>query len=151
MVKVVLVLKSPGVVLQGYNVTPEFKIELHNRDSYLLREIHAFFRVGSFSEYEDLNKVIYSVQSYRDLSNVIIPHFDKYPLITQKQADYLLFKQAIELLNLKSQSDIDGIQSIIGLKASMNLGLSDKLMNEFPSVISTIRPVVKFEGIPNPN
>jgi hypothetical protein len=33
----------------------------------------------------------------------------------------------------------------------MNLGLSDKLMNEFPNVISAIRPAVNFEGIPDPN
>jgi len=87
---------------------------------YLLREIHAFFGVGNITENENLNNVIYSVQSRRDLTNVIIPHFDQYPLITQKKADYLLFKQAIEMLNLNVQSDISGIQDIIGLKAAIN-------------------------------
>jgi len=34
---------------------------------------------------------IYSVQSLKDLTEVIIPHFIKYPLLTQKQADFCLF------------------------------------------------------------
>jgi len=38
------------------------------------------------------------VNSLKDLIEVIIPFFDKYPLITQKQGDYILFKQAIELI-----------------------------------------------------
>lgn len=126
---------------------------MHNRDSYLLREIHIFFGVGNINEYENLNKIVYSVQSFRDLANVIIPHFDQYPLITQKIADYLLFKQAIELLSLNIQSDIGKLYEIIGLKAGMNSGLSDKLKHEFLNVISAKRPVpvVNFTKIPNPN
>src|SRR5690606_41852970 len=98
----------------------EFRIELHNRDSFLLREIHAFFGVGNIIEIEKSNRIIYSVQSRLDLINVIIPHFDQYPLITQKKADYLLFKQAVAMLNLNIQSDISGIQDIMRLKAAMN-------------------------------
>ena len=81
---------------------PEFKIELHSRDLLLLRKIHSFFGVGTVYEREDRNMVYYSVQSARAITNIIIPHFDKYPLITQKKADYLLFKQAVYLLNLKA-------------------------------------------------
>jgi len=135
----------------GWHVIPEFRIELHSRDLYLLREIHAFFGVGNITENENLNNVIYSVQSRRDLTNVIIPHFDQYPLITQKKADYLLFKQAIEMLNLNVQSDISGIQDIIGLKAAINWGLSDKLKSEFLDVIPAERPTINSETIPDPN
>lgn len=88
--------------------------------------------VGNINEYENLNKIVYSVQSFRDLANVIIPHFDQYPLITQKKADYLLF---INML-----SDIGKLYEI---KAGMNSGLSDKLKHEFLNVISVKRPVVK--------
>lgn len=41
---------------------------------------------------------VYQVQSIEELKNVIISHFDKYPLISKKRADFLLFKMAIELL-----------------------------------------------------
>jgi hypothetical protein len=117
----------------------------------LLRKIQSFFGLGIISERVDRNKVVYSVQSTRDIINVILPHFDKYPLITQKKADYLLFKQAVNLLNLKAQSDIEGIHKILSIKASMNKGLSDTLKTQFPTVLPTPRPVLSFEGIPHPN
>jgi Heme/copper-type cytochrome/quinol oxidase, subunit 3 len=136
----------------GWHIIPEFRIELHNRDSYLLREIHAFFGVGIITEIENKNKVVYSVQSRRDLTNAIIPHFDQYPLITQKKADYFLFKQAVEMLCLNAQSDIRGVQDILSLKAAMNKGLSDKLNSEFCwNVIPAERPTINFERIPDPN
>lgn len=94
----------------------------------------------------------YSVQSLRDITNVIIPHFDQYPLITQKKADYLLFKQAINLLNLKVQSDIEGIRQILSIKAAMNLGLSDTLKFQFPTVLAERRPIVSSAVVvPDPN
>ena len=105
-------------------MSPEFRIDLHNRDLFLIRKLQSFFGVGTINLYESKNLVVYSVQSIRDIINVIIPHFDKYPLITQKRADYLLFKQGIELLNLKARSDIEGIRKIVSIKASMNWGLS---------------------------
>ena len=79
--------------------------------------------------------VRYSVQSYRDLANAIIPHFDKCPLLTKKKADYLLFKEVINLLNKGVQSNIEGIHKILSFKASMNKGLSDELKFKFPTVI----------------
>ena len=129
-------------------MSPEFRIDLHSRDLILIRKIQSFFGVGTINQYESKNSVVYSVQSLRDIINVIIPHFDKYPLITQKKADYILFKQGIELLNLKARSDIEGIRKIVSIKASMNWGLSDTLITEFPTVLPVPRPIVDFEGIP---
>lgn len=83
--------------------------------------------------------------------NVIIPHFDKYPLITPKKAEDLLFKQGIELLNLKANSSIEGIREILSFKASMNTGLSETLKIPFPTILPVPRPLVCFQGIPDPN
>jgi len=40
----------------------------------------------------------YRVTNIDDLTNVIIPHFEKYPLITQKQADFKLFKEIVQII-----------------------------------------------------
>lgn len=135
----------------GWSIIPEFRIELHSRDIILLRKIKNYFDIGIISERLDRNIIVYSVQSIRDILNVIIPHFEKYPLITQKRADYLLFKQAINLLDSKVQSDIEGIYKIMAIKASMNTGLSDKLKISFPTVYPVCRPLINFEGDFHPN
>ena len=40
----------------------------------------------------------FKVTSLKQILEKIIPHFDKYNLITQKRADYILFKQIVMLM-----------------------------------------------------
>jgi len=61
----------------------------------------------------------YSVQSVKDLAR-IIDHFEKYPLITQKQADYEIFKQVFYLISRKEHLTLPGLQKIVAIKTSMN-------------------------------
>ena len=61
-----------------------------------------------------------------------INYFDKYPLITQKQVDFLLFKQVVELIVNKEHLTKEGLIKIINIKAAMNLGvLPETLKAEF--------------------
>ena len=70
------------------------------------------------------NMVNFSIDSIKDLIN-LINHFEKYPLQTQKAADFLLFKQVVNIMVNKDHLSIEGLHQIINIKASMNLGLSD--------------------------
>lgn len=47
------------------------------------------------------NESSFRVNSLQDLTNIIIPHFLKYPLISQKAADFYLFSQIVSLMNNK--------------------------------------------------
>lgn len=48
---------------------------------------------------------------------MIIPHFDRYPLLTQKKADYLMFKQAVNiLLEGEARSSIEGMHKLLVLR-----------------------------------
>lgn len=82
---------------------------------------------------------------------MIIPFFEKYPLVSQKRADFELFKQIVELINNKEHLTPAGLQKIVNLKASLNLGNSGELKALFPNTIPVARPLVKFTGIPNPH
>lgn len=92
--------------------------------------------------------VQFLVESIRDLSNVIIPHFYKFPLITQKFADFKLFKQVVEIINRKEHLTMDGLQKIVNLRASINRGLSNKLKQAFsnsffvPLLLYGIKPFI---------
>jgi hypothetical protein len=61
----------------------------------------------------------YRVSSLKNLQ-IITDHFDSYPLITQKRADYLLFKQAIAIIKNKEHLSIEGILKLVGIKATLN-------------------------------
>jgi len=92
----------------------------------------------------------YTVGSIKELK-VIIDHFDKYPLITQKQADFKLFKSVAELVNKKEHLTIEGLKKIVNIRASMNLGLSDVLKTAFPNTVPAPRPKVEATEKPDPN
>jgi hypothetical protein len=65
---------------------------------------------------------------------------ENYPLISQKRADYELFKKAYELVGTKEHLNKEGIAKIVSIKASLNLGLSKELEKAFPSVVPIERP-----------
>jgi len=80
----------------GWRLQPSFSIELHKKDLILLNSLQSFFfSVGTIRIRGRDGQGIYSKYDLEELTNVIIPHFDKYPLLTQKRADYLLFKQVV--------------------------------------------------------
>lgn len=70
----------------GYAVSLSFKLKLHLRDKELLEKIRDFFgqlrRVGNITIRKD-GFIEYAIYSIKDIE-VIILHFDIYPLITKK-------------------------------------------------------------------
>jgi LAGLIDADG endonuclease len=74
---------------------------------------------------------------------IIIDHFDNYPLISKKQADFKLFKAVIQLMCSKEHLVEEGLHKIISIRASLNNGLSDKLKTSFPKTVPVNKPLVK--------
>lgn len=139
----VLVLKRE-TYKTGWNIIPVFTITLHTRDTALLEKIQSFFGgVGKITIREKDNSAYYTVKSVKDIVNVIIPHFDKYPLLTQKQADFELFKKMVMIMHNKQHLKIEGLNKLIALKASLNNGLTTLLTKHFPDITPVKRPEVQ--------
>ena len=136
----------------NYQVSLRFSIELHQRDLTILKNIKSYFNdAGSISIRNDKKepKVTWSVRNFDSINNIIIPHFDKYPLLTQKQADFLLFKEIALLMNNKEHLTDKGLPKIVAIKASMNSGLSDKLLTSFSEIKPYPRPLINTLEIPD--
>ena len=88
------------------------------------------------------NAVQYRINSSEDLK-LVINHFDSYPLCTQKKADYLLFKSALEIINNKKSKfplTLEYLTRLIEIKGALNWGLSDVLKKAFPDIAPVLRP-----------
>ena len=131
----------------GWTVQLVFRIGLHKKDAVLLYSIQKFFGVGKI--YHEKDVVYYQVFSNKHLL-LIRDHFDKYPLITQKFADYCLFKKAFDIVKNKQHLSKQGLREIVSLKASLNRGLSPILENSFANIISYPRPSVSDFKIRDP-
>jgi hypothetical protein len=110
-------------MFKGWQVKPIFSINLHNKDIKILEAVQRTLGVGKLYKHGK-NSTQYRI-SYLKNIYVIINHLDKYPLITKKWANYLLFKEAVKLIKNKEHLTLNGLQKIVNLKASLNLGLAD--------------------------
>jgi len=91
---------------------------LHKKDEKLLQAIQRAFGVGKIYK-KGHDALDYSVSSLNDIK-VIINHLDQYPLLTKKLADYLLFKQSVDLIEKKEHLTMAGILKLVAIKASLN-------------------------------
>lgn len=70
-------------------------------------------------------------------------------LRTQKGADFKLWKEIVAIkVSNKHLSDVN-LQTIVNLRASLNLGLSEVLKAAFPNTIPVIRPLQPRQAVPH--
>ena len=133
----------------GWATWVAFEINLNGKDLSILKDIKSYLGVGKINQKSD-GTCVYYVRSFEEI-NTIIHHFDKYPLLTQKQADYLLFKSAFEIIRNKEHLTQEGFQKILVIRASMNKGLPPALKEAFPNITPSVKLSIQDSKITNPN
>jgi hypothetical protein len=125
--------------------------ELNLNYKVLLENIKYTLGVGNIFYNSNDKTYKFKVSNINELSDVIIPHFKKYYLITQKRVDFELFSKIIEIIKNKEHLTKEGLQKIVNLKSTLNLGISDNLMKDFPETIINERDVYNNINIPDYN
>jgi len=103
-----------------------FRISLHKDDLKTLELIQNKLNCGNIRL--DRNTYVFKVSSLKDIETIIIPLFQKYPLMTKKHLDYLDFKKAFLVYKERQESRESNNEhraKIIKLKNGMN----DKRIN----------------------
>lgn len=125
----------------GYSVYSSFQLTLHSKDQNLLFLIQSFFGgIGKIHIHSNKEVVDYRVNKLDDLLNIIIPHFDKFPLQSAKMIDYNQWKQCILLMANKEHLTQAGLYNIVTIKDTINKGLPEKLKVAFPNASPMVRP-----------
>lgn len=94
---------------KGKYLMYEFGIEVALRDVQLIYKIKNLLGVGTvcFRNKESRNNtVLFRVRNKSHLINVILPIFDKYPFFSNKQYNYLRFREAL-LNDIKYYEELD--------------------------------------------
>lgn len=86
-----------SITKKGKYLTYELGIELSIKDVQLIYKIKNLLGVGvvSFRKRKDIEMVSLRIRNKNHLINYILPIFDKYPMFSNKQYDYLRFKKAL--------------------------------------------------------
>lgn len=136
----VLIRKSQKNLL-GWQLEVNFTINLHVRDLDLLKLFKAYFGVGRIGK-ERNGCCDFTIGSLDQIITKVIPHFDKYPLKTNKYSDYLLFKKVVMIMQRREHLTAEGLQKIINIRASLNRGLTPLLLEAFPNTVALARPLL---------
>lgn len=149
----VTMLKYPALRM-GWKVQAWYVLTSHKKDLSLIKNIQSSLGgIGNIHSKSNKDLIQLRVVSLDQITNVIIPHFEKYPLLTQKRADFELFKRAVNIMNTKGHLTPEGLQEIFNIKACMNKGLSgmsSELKASF-NVVNTLRPITELSVIKDPN
>lgn len=103
----------------GFQVLPEFRIVQHKKDIKLLYALKKYFNCGVVRVNHD-DRYELRIRSLEHIKEVVIPHFDKYPLLTQKKFDFIKFKKIINLINQNKHLNFNGLVKIIDIASKMN-------------------------------
>src|SRR5271163_3946158 len=86
-----------SITKKGKYLTYELGIELSIKDVQLIYKIKKILGIGvvSFRNRNGIEMVSLRIRNKNHLKNIIIPIFDKYPMFSNKQYDYLRFRDAL--------------------------------------------------------
>lgn len=136
--------------LLKWKVRVSYEINLHTKDIAILHQIKRFFGVGSIYTKSNKNLCVYRVTTAKDLIAVIIPHFTKYPLISKKRNDFLLWSEVVTMISLKEHLTLEGFLNILSKYAAINTGVSSKISKHYPNIIASERPEFTLPDVLEP-
>ncbi len=96
-----------------WEVRPSFSISQNKESRGVLFQIKDYFKCGIIRPNRKDNTYKYEVRSLEDLDMKIIPHFQRYPLKTEKRKDFEVFVETIKIIKQDKHLTEEGFQQII--------------------------------------
>ncbi len=106
----------------GWQVLPEFRIVQHERDEAVLHKIKEYFGFGEVKINRTDKHGTRKEFRARGLENLnkLVKFFRENPLKTEKQRNFEIFAEVIELMNNKEHLKKEGLDKIARLVSEMN-------------------------------
>ena len=92
----------------GLEVRPSFSLSLNEKDLELLEDLQAFFGCGWIRESKGDRTFKYEVRSIPDLTDVILPHFERFPLRGYKAKSCAGFSHVCRMVEQGDHLQRDG-------------------------------------------
>lgn len=109
---------------------------MHSKDVNILYNIKSYFKnIGNINIRKDRKICVYRVTKLEDLYNIILIHFTKYPLLTSKYSDFILWSKVVNKMLLKKHLNKKGFLYILRIYASINRGVSKQVNNLYSNII----------------
>lgn len=104
----------------GIEVRPSFAVSQHRKNKEIILMIEKYFDCGGVRYSKRDQNYKFEVRSVDDLIKKVIPHFEKYPLLTSKKEDFDVFKKICLLIHSNHHLSREGMIEVIELSAKVN-------------------------------
>ena len=106
--------------LVGWETKPSFSVSQNEDRAQILFLMQKVFKCGFIRrDYSD-KTLKYEVRSLNDLIYKIIPHFEKFPLLSDKRNDFKNFKSVCLSMERNLHTEKNGLQKILNYAFKMN-------------------------------
>jgi len=104
----------------GIQFRPKFTITADLDSKYVLDSIQSYLNCGSVTINKIKHTAEFEVVRLNELYEIIIPHFENYPVFSAKLHAFILFKQIVIALMKKEKRSLEGRRELLKLALSMN-------------------------------
>jgi hypothetical protein len=104
----------------GWETRPSFSVSQNADRAQVLYAMLSYFGAGHLRR-DPANKTLkYEVRDLNDLIDKVVPHFEVYPLLSDKQHDFLLFGRICRMIRKGMHHTSGGLATIVALAYQMN-------------------------------
>jgi LAGLIDADG endonuclease len=129
-------------LLVGWEVRPSFSVSQNGDRAEVLHVIQAFFGCGSIRPDRSDKTLKWETRRLDDLVDRIVPHFERYPLLSGKRLDFERFAFVCRLAAAGAHRTRGGLIEIVELARAMNP--SGKRRYDAEAILASLR---QGEGI----
>ena len=116
----------------GWDIRPSFSASQNATRAEVLTLMKKYFGCGYIRPDRSDKTLKYEVRSVQELVSKIIPHFEKFPLLSSKQKDFRVFAGICRRMLQEQHLTIRGFREISKLAECLNTdGKKKYLRNEF--------------------
>ena len=131
----------------GWEVRPSFSVSQNADRAEVLLLMQEYFECGSIRPDRSDRTLKYEVRNIDHLIAKVIPHFERYPLLSSKGKDFMRFASVCGLVRAKAHLNRAGLREIVELAMGMNA--SGKRRFTVEQLLGTSEPEVIVSATSN--
>jgi hypothetical protein len=109
-----------ATLLVGWEVRPSFSVSQNGDRAEVLQAIETYFGCGSIRPDRSDRTLKWETRRLEDLLERVIPHFERFPLLSGKRYDFDRFASVCQLMAVGAHRSRDGLSEIVELVRMMN-------------------------------
>ena len=104
----------------GWDIRPSFSISQNADRAEVLRKFKRYFECGTIRPDRSDRTVKYEVRKISDLLDKVVPHFEEYPLLSEKNREVKTFSAICRKMIRKEHLTANGFKEIVRVASTLN-------------------------------